>query len=89
MVSRNLNEYLQMDLITMHAITSIKTQGRFGKGQGQEFSEAYIVEYWRPSFGSKWRRWKNIQGKEVSSINSFFNKQLIKNLNEHEKCNHL
>lgn len=66
MVSRNLNEYLQIDLLSLHAITSIKTQGRFGKGQGQEFTEAYVVEYWRSSFGSKWKRWKNIQGKEVS-----------------------
>lgn len=67
MVSRNLNEYLQIDLLSLHAITSIKTQGRFGKGQGQEFTEAYVVEYWRSSFGSKWKRWKNIQGKEVSA----------------------
>lgn len=65
MVSRNLNEYLQIDLLSLHAITSIKTQGRFGKGQGQEFTEAYVVEYWRSSFGNKWKRWKNIQGKEV------------------------
>lgn len=65
MVSRNLNEYLQIDLLQMHAITAIKTQGRFGKGQGQEYTEAYVIEYWRPGF-SKWERWKNIQNKEVS-----------------------
>lgn len=68
MVSRNLNEYLQIDLLSLHAITSIKTQGRFGKGQGQEFTEAYVIEYWRSSFGSKWKRWKNIQGKEVRGV---------------------
>lgn len=28
MVSRNLNEYLQIDLLSLHAITSIKTQGK-------------------------------------------------------------
>lgn len=66
MVSRSLNEYLQIDLLSLHAITSIKTQGRFGRGQGQEFTEAYVVDYWRSSFGNKWKRWKNIQGKEVS-----------------------
>lgn len=65
MVSRNLNEYLQIDLLSQHVITSIKTQGRFGKGQGQEFTEAYVLEYWRPTFGTKWKRWKNLQGKEV------------------------
>lgn len=66
MVSSNLNEYLQIDLLSLHVITSIKTQGRFGRGQGQEFTEAYLIEYWRPSFGNKWKRWKNLQGKEVS-----------------------
>lgn len=66
MVSRNLNEYLQLDLLSMHSVTSIKTQGRFGRGQGAEFTEAFVVEYWRPSFGTKWKRWRNIQGKEVS-----------------------
>jgi hypothetical protein len=72
MVSRNLNEYLQIDLLSLHAITSIKTQGRFGKGQGQEFTEAYVVEFWRPSFGNKWKRWKNTQGKEVSGKSIWF-----------------
>lgn len=67
MVSRGLKEYLQIDLLQMHVITSIKTQGRFGKGQGQEYSEAYVLEYWRPGF-SKWVRWKNTQGKEVSIV---------------------
>jgi discoidin domain receptor family member 2 len=65
MVSRGLKEYLQIDLLHMHIVTAIKTQGRFGKGQGQEYSEAYVLEYWRPGF-LKWERWKNIQGKEVS-----------------------
>lgn len=63
-VSRGLKEYLQIDLLQMHVITSLRTQGRFGRGQGQEYTEAYVVEYWRPGF-TKWERWKNIQGKEV------------------------
>lgn len=65
MVSRGLTEFLQIDLLQMHAVTAIRTQGRFGKGQGREYSEAYVIEYWRPGF-IKWERWKNIQGKEVS-----------------------
>ncbi|XP_070506947.1 discoidin domain-containing receptor 2 isoform X2 [Chironomus tepperi] len=73
MVSSNLNEYLQIDLLSLHVITSIKTQGRFGRGQGQEFTEAYLIEYWRPSFGNKWKRWKNLQGKEIltGNINTY------------------
>lgn len=72
MVSRGLKEYLQIDLLIMHVITAVKTQGRFGKGQGQEYSEAYVVEYWRPGF-NKWERWKNVQGKEIlqGNINTY------------------
>lgn len=70
-VSRLLKEYLQIDLLQMHAITAIKTQGRFGKGQGQEFTESYVIEYWRPGF-TKWVQWKNIQGKEVNDVKKIF-----------------
>lgn len=68
MVSRGLKEYLQVDLLKMHVITGIRTQGRFGKGQGQEFTESYVVEYWRPGF-TKWERWKNTQSKEILTGN--------------------
>lgn len=64
MVSRGLNEYLQIDLLQLHVITAIITQGRYGKGHGIEFVEAYVIEYWRPGF-EKWERWKNTQNKEV------------------------
>ncbi|ALC38374.1 CG34380 [Drosophila busckii] len=68
MVSNALKEYLQVDLLQTHVITAIRTQGRFGKGQGQEYTEAYVLEYWRPGF-DKWQRWKNTQGKEILSGN--------------------
>lgn len=74
MVSRGLTEFLQIDLLQMHAVTAIKTQGRFGKGQGREYSEAYVIEYWRPGF-AKWERWKNIQGKEVCAFSSIYKKK--------------
>ena len=45
-------------------ITGTATQGRFGNGQGVEFSEAYIVEYWRPNLG-KWQKYRNASGHEV------------------------
>ncbi len=76
MVSRGLNEYLQIDLLQMHVLTAIRTQGRFGKGQGQEYTEAYVVEYWRPGF-VKWERWKNIQGKEVRDDDSLCQNHLV------------
>jgi len=65
MVSRGLTEYLQVDLLGVHLVSAIRTQGRFGKGQGQEYTEAYVIEYWRPGL-KKWIRWRSLQGKEVS-----------------------
>ncbi|KAL7739932.1 hypothetical protein ACLKA6_013121 [Drosophila palustris] len=72
MVSRGLKEYLQIDLLQVHLVSAIRTQGRFGKGQGQEYTEAYVLEYWRPGF-EKWLRWKSIQGKEIlpGNINTY------------------
>ena len=32
----------------MHVVTKTLTQGRFGNGRGQEFAEAYKIQYWRP-----------------------------------------
>lgn len=58
-------EWLQVDLKTVHMITAAGTQGRFGNGQGVEFAEAYILEYWRPRL-SKWMRYHNSKGEEVN-----------------------
>lgn len=38
--------------------------GRFGNGQGQEFAEHFLIEYWRDSLG-KWVRYKDVKGEEV------------------------
>uniref|UniRef100_A0A1I8PY60 Protein kinase domain-containing protein n=1 Tax=Stomoxys calcitrans TaxID=35570 RepID=A0A1I8PY60_STOCA len=72
MVSRGLKEYLQIDLLQVHVLTGIRTQGRFGRGQGQEYTEAYVVEYWRPGMEG-WKRWKSIHGKEIlpGNINTY------------------
>lgn len=51
----------------MHVITATETQGRFGNGQGVEFAEAYLLEYWRPRLG-KWVRYRDIKGEEVSTV---------------------
>ncbi|CAH0545928.1 unnamed protein product [Brassicogethes aeneus] len=63
MVSRDAKEFLEISLEEMTVITGCRTQGRYGNGQGQEYAEEYMVEYWRPGF-SKWARWKNRLGKE-------------------------
>ncbi|XP_076271676.1 discoidin domain-containing receptor 2 isoform X2 [Rhynchophorus ferrugineus] len=69
MVSRDAREYLEVDLGTFHVLTGVKTQGRYGNGQGQEYAEQYMVEYWRSGLG-KWVRWKDRSGKELLSGNT-------------------
>ncbi|XP_054275572.1 discoidin domain-containing receptor 2-like isoform X2 [Macrosteles quadrilineatus] len=62
-------EWLEIDLHGVHVITAVETQGRFGNGQGQEFAEAYLLEYWRPRLG-KWVRFRNVKGEEVLQGNT-------------------
>lgn len=63
-VTRDPTEWLEVDLHTVRVITSVETQGRFGNGQGQEFTEAFLIDYWRPKLG-KWVRYRNVTGHEV------------------------
>lgn len=44
-------EFIEIDLKTVHMITGTETQGRFGNGQGVEFAEAYMLEYYRLEWG--------------------------------------
>lgn len=57
-------EWLEIDLHTVHVITATETQGRFGNGQGQEYAEAYVLQYWRPRLG-KWVPYRDFKGEEV------------------------
>lgn len=57
-------EWLEIDLHNVYLLTGTSTQGRFGNGQGVEFAEAYILEYWRPKLG-KWFRYRDTKGQEV------------------------
>ncbi|KAK9877948.1 hypothetical protein WA026_020169 [Henosepilachna vigintioctopunctata] len=65
-------EWIQIDLKTVHMITATGTQGRFGNGQGVEFAEAYMLEYWRPRL-NRWVRYHNSRGDEVleGNINTY------------------
>ncbi|KAJ8925152.1 hypothetical protein NQ315_001337 [Exocentrus adspersus] len=64
MVSRDAKEHLEINLEEVHVVTGSRTQGRFGNGQGQEYAEEYMLEYWRPGL-DRWTRWKNRSGKEL------------------------
>ncbi|CAG5082475.1 Similar to DDR2: Discoidin domain-containing receptor 2 (Homo sapiens), partial [Cotesia congregata] len=65
--SNDIREYLEIDLTTNHLITWTETQGRFGNGQGQEYAEAFFLEYWR---NSKWYQYKTLSGDKILRGNS-------------------
>ncbi|KAL6259702.1 hypothetical protein P5V15_009617 [Pogonomyrmex californicus] len=66
-ISSAIREYLEIDLTKDHLITWTETQGRFGNGQGQEYAEAFFLEYWRHE---KWHQYKDLKGKKVLRGNS-------------------
>ncbi|KAH8033914.1 hypothetical protein HPB51_017612 [Rhipicephalus microplus] len=63
-ISSQTHEYLEVNLRSVHVLTSLATQGRFGNGQGREFAEEFMVEYWRPGL-HKWLRYRNRTHHEV------------------------
>lgn len=51
-VAANSREYLEVDLGRVHVVTASGTQGRFDNGKGLEYTQAYMLEYWRPGLVS-------------------------------------
>lgn len=63
-VEQGVREWLQVDFGTVHMITGVQTQGRFGHGRGLEYAEEYTLEYWRPGM-AEWKPYKRWDGKQV------------------------
>ncbi|XP_065161384.1 discoidin domain-containing receptor 2-like isoform X2 [Atheta coriaria] len=68
-ISSEIREYLEVDLQRNHLVTWTETQGRFGNGQGQEYAEAFLVEYWRAVL-NQWVVYKDARGEKVLTGNS-------------------
>ncbi|KAI9553288.1 putative epithelial discoidin domain-containing receptor 1-like [Daphnia sinensis] len=71
-IQHNVREWLEVALPSAHGpylITASETQGRFGNGQGQEFAEAFIIEYWRHHLG-RWVTYKNANSHQILPGNS-------------------
>ncbi|XP_039287429.1 discoidin domain-containing receptor 2 [Nilaparvata lugens] len=68
-ISSEVREFLEVDLGRDHLVTWTETQGRFGNGQGQEYAEAFLVEYWRAMLG-RWTVYRNSEGKKILQGNS-------------------
>lgn len=63
-ITKDTYEYLQINLGELYVITDVETQGRFGNGKGQEYTEAYVLEYQREDNG-QWLRFRNRGGDEI------------------------
>ncbi|XP_038151252.1 discoidin domain-containing receptor 2 isoform X4 [Cyprinodon tularosa] len=59
----HLQEFLQIDLGSLHFITLVGTQGRHAGGMGNEFTQMYEIRYSRD--GSRWISWRNRLGRQV------------------------
>lgn len=62
-ITKESYEYLQVDLGELTVITKVEVQGRFGNGQGQEYTEFFLLEFQREDDG-EWVRFKNRKGIE-------------------------
>lgn len=66
-VSKETNEFLQVNFKDSKLVTYIETQGRFGNSRGREYAEKYMLEYWRTGLKG-WVRFKNRHGHHVSTF---------------------
>lgn len=64
-IAESVNEFLEIDFSAESVISGIATQGRYGNGRGQEYAEAFRLEYWRPEL-STWKPYRRWDGNEVS-----------------------
>lgn len=62
------SEWIQVDLGASHVITGVATQGRYGKGMGQEFTEAYRLLYSRANAPDRWILWRSSDNVSVSVL---------------------
>ena len=69
MIGKDGSEWIEISLDKIHVITGTETMGRFGNGQGAEFAENYMLEYFRPRL-NKWVRYRNIENTEVMEGNT-------------------
>ena len=66
MVHNDAKEYLELDLVSLHTLTKVEVQGRFGNGQGREYAEKFKLQYWRDDL-NRWVDYKNGKGQNVSN----------------------
>ena len=68
LIDKQSRQFIEVDLKQPHLVTSVKTQGRFGNGHGQEFAEQFLVEYWRK--GINFTVYQDRDGKKILKGNT-------------------
>ena len=58
-------EYLEIDLGRLAVVRQVLTQGRYAEGLGQEYAEAFTLQYWRPGMAD-FKGYRDSVGREVS-----------------------
>ena len=58
------SEYLEIDLGRLAVIRQVLTQGRYAKGLGQEYAEAFTLQYWRAGM-TDFKGYRDSVGREV------------------------
>ena len=56
-IEPGVREWIEIDLHRPYRISRTATQGRYGGGQGQEYAEEFLLEYWRPSL-KEWKTYR-------------------------------
>lgn len=63
MIGKDATEWIEIDLHEVKIVTATETMGRFGNGQGAEFAESYVLEYFRPRL-AKWVRYRDMESQQ-------------------------
>ena len=58
-IEPGVREWIEIDLQRPYRISRTATQGRYGGGQGQEYAEEFLLEYWRPSL-KEWKTYRQV-----------------------------
>uniref|UniRef100_A0A0N4Z133 receptor protein-tyrosine kinase n=1 Tax=Parastrongyloides trichosuri TaxID=131310 RepID=A0A0N4Z133_PARTI len=68
-INMTSNEWIEIDFSSNMVITAIETQGRFGGGEGQEYTPMFKIKYKREGMGP-WASYKDSSNNEFIKANT-------------------
>ena len=69
-IEPGVREWIEIDLQRPYRISRTATQGRYGGGQGQEYAEEFLLEYWRPSL-KEWKTYRQVTYVDQDKLKDF------------------